>query len=216
MEKLTMSKDPGATRESWSTGWWRATGLLVALCVLSVPAPASADTWLGVFVGQLFGGSIGNELPEAFENRSEVTYGFNVGGMGGGVFGGEFDFGYTPGLFGKDSAVETSRLITAQGSLLLGIPIGGQTGSGLRPYGVVGAGLISRRAGFGDVISDVSLDDFGYNVGFGLMGFIGDTFGLRGEYRYFRNFQKDDAGGLPIELGTFSFSRASGGVVFRF
>ena len=48
------------------------------------------------------------------------------------------------------------------------------------------------------------------------MGFFGDTFGLRGEYRYFRNFRADDAGFLNLEPGTFSTSRVSAGIVLRF
>ena len=124
--------------------------------------------------------------------------------MGGGVLGAEFDLGYTPKFFGSDGTVTGSRLTTAHGSLMLGIPVGGQTGGGIRPYGVVGVGLISRRTEFSQTLSDITTNDFGYNVGAGVMAFFGDTFGLRGEYRYFRNFEKDDEGLFP-DAGTFSF-----------
>ena len=188
---------------------------VVTVALMLLPHQANADTWISGFVGALFGGSTGDSFREAIENTSEATYGFSVGGMGGGVFGAEFDLAYTPKFFGSDGAVATSRLTTAHGSLILGIPVGGQTGGGVRPYGVVGMGLISRRAEFGQTLSDISTNDFGYNLGVGVMAFFNDTVGVRGEYRYFRNFQRDAENLFP-DVGTFSFSRATAGMVFRF
>ncbi len=187
----------------------------MAGALVFAPTQADADTWISGFVGGLFGGSTGDSFRDSIENTSEATYGFSVGGMGGGVFGAEFDLGYTPKFFGTDGSVTSSRLTTAHGSLMLGIPVGGQTGGGIRPYGVAGVGLISRRAEFSQTLSDISTNDFGYNVGVGVMAFFNNTLGVRGEYRYFRNFQKDDDGLFP-DAGTFSFSRATAGVVFRF
>ena len=188
----------------------------LVLAGLSLPTPAHADAWVSGFVGTLFGGTTGTELSEAVANGSDTTYGFSVGSMGNGVLGAEFDLGHTPRFFGEDSSVETSSLTTAQGSLILGIPIGGQTGPGIRPYGVFGVGMIRRVAEFRSFLDDISTSDFGYNVGFGVMGFISDVFGIRADYRYFRNFQKDDERTFPIDLGTFDFSRATVGVVLRF
>lgn len=181
------------------------------------PATASADAWFSPYVGTLFGGSAGDlaDAVEAVDNAKDLTYGFSFGGMGGGVFGAEFDFGYTPHYYGSDSAVDSSNLLTLQGSLLIGIPVGGQSGAGLRPYGVVGLGMIRREIEFDRFFDDVSSSEFGYNLGFGLMGFFNDVFGLRGEYRYFRNFQEDDDI-FSLSRGTFDVSRASVGVVLRF
>ena len=192
---------------------------IVAAFVITLtmlPARAYADAWFNAYLGSVFGGATGEGLSEAVENNSNTTYGVNLGGMGGGIFGGEFDFGYTPKFFGADAAVDSSSVTTAHGSLLLGVPIGGQTGSGIRPYGVVGIGMIRRRVEFLDFFDNVSTNDFGYNVGFGVMGFFGNTFGLRGEYRYFRNFEKDDGSVLSLARGTFHFSRATVGIVLRF
>ena len=119
--------------------------VLVVSLVLS-PAPARADSWFSASLGTLFGGSSGQDLEAAIENRSDLTYAFSFGGMRGGVFGGELDVGFTPRFFGADSAVESSNLLTVHGSVLLGIPVGGATGGGVRPYGVVGLGLIDGRS----------------------------------------------------------------------
>ena len=189
-------------------------GLIAA--AVSLPAPAFADAWVSAFVGKVFGGSTGKGLSEAVENSSDTTYGLSIGGMGNGIIGGEFDFGYTPKFFGEGGSVGASSVTTAHGSLLLGIPVGGQTGAGIRPYGVVGVGMIRRQVDFSEFFTNISTSDFGYNVGFGVMGFFNNVFGIRGEYKYFRNFEKDDEGSFPLELGTFNFSRGTIGVVFRF
>ena len=184
--------------------------------IVALPTQASADNWVSGFIGKVFGGSTGSGLSEAVENSSDTTYGFSVGAMRAGIVGGEFDFGYTPRFFGEAGTVSTSSVITSHGSLLLGAPIGGQYGASIRPYGAIGVGMIRRQVEFSELFTNVSTADFGYNVGLGVMGFFNNVFGLRGEYRYFRNFQKDDDGSLPLERGTFSFSRGTFGVVIRF
>ena len=189
---------------------------VVAVTVL--PGQAFADAWFSAYLGSVFGGSTGEGLSEAVENHSNTTYGVNLGRMGNGIFGGEFDLGYTPKFFGADASVESSSVTveTVHGSLLLGIPIGARSEGGVRPYGVIGVGMILRRVDLRDFFDNISTSDFGYNVGVGVMGFFGDVFGLRGEYRYFRNFQKDDGGVLSLARGTFHFSRATAGLVLRF
>ena len=64
-----------------------------------------------------------------------------------------------------------------------------------------------------------SENDFGYTLGGGLNIYFNDTVGIRGDYRYFRNFTVDDFVDfveLEVDRGTFDFSRASVGVLFRF
>ncbi len=178
------------------SGILRVAAAMFVVAMTMLPAQAFADAWVSAYLGSVFGGATGEGLSEAVENNSNTTYGVNLGGMGSGIFGGEFDLGYTPKFFGADGAVDSSSVMTVHGSVLLGVPIGGQS--------------------FRDFFDNISTSDFGYNVGFGVMGFFGDTFGLRGEYRYFRNFQKDDGGVLSLAPGTFHFSRATVGVVLRF
>ena len=190
------------------SGLW-VVALLVGLSLI-FPSEAHADGWVSGFIGNAFGGSGGGGLSEALKNRDTLTYGFNIGGMSGGVFGAEFDFGYTPNFFGKDSGVQKSGVMTIMGSLIAGIPVGGQSGAGIRPYGFFGVGLLRRKIEFSEVFDDISSNDFGYNVGGGIMGFFTTVLGVRGEYRYFRRFKSDDLG------RKFDFSRASIGIVLRF
>jgi opacity protein-like surface antigen len=184
--------------------------------VLLRPATVSADGWVSGFVGTVFGGEAGGNFSQSLENQSKTTYGFTLGGMGGGIFGAELDFGYTPKFFGSDGAVSSSGVLTTTGNLLIGIPIGGQSGPGIRPYGTVGIGLLRRNVEFRDAVAKIGSNDFGYTLGGGVMGFFSDNFGIRGDYRYYRNFKKDEGGFLGFDTGTFNFSRASIGVVIRF
>ena len=73
--------------------------------------------------------------------------------MGGGILGIEADIGYSPDFFGKTD-LGGSSLLAATGNLLIGIPIGGQTGVGVRPYALAGLGVIrSKVDAFGDIAS---------------------------------------------------------------
>ena len=94
------------------TGRSRGGLWMVALLVMLsfvFPSEARADGWVSGFFGRAFGGSTGWDLAEVVKNRETMTYGFNIGGMSGGVVGAEFDFGYTPNFFGSDSGRTKER-----------------------------------------------------------------------------------------------------------
>ena len=201
-------KDPITKSDAARSGLLATVVLLVGLSFL-FPSEARADGWVSGFFGRAFGGETGVDLGEALKDRYLWTYGFNAGGMGGGVIGAEFDFGYTPNFFGSKGIVDKSGVMTVMGSLIAGIPVGGQSGAGIRPYGVFGVGLIRRRVEFSGALDNISSSDFGYNVGGGIMGFFNQTVGIRGEYRYFWAFTSSDE-------QDFKFSRASLGIVLRF
>ncbi len=190
-----------------------------AIALMIVPSMAWADGYFVPFVGANFGGDVGRPLSEASKDRNRATYGFGVGGMGGGIFGAEFDFSYTPDFITKDDAgvVTKNNLLTAMPALVIGIPVGGQSGVGVRPYVLAGAGLMRRDVDFGSLAS-FSRNDFAYTLGGGVMGFFTDHIGLRGDLRYLRNFKVDDIDltSVDLEKGTFNFGRASIGLLFRF
>ena len=189
-------------------------GMLLVLGMWA--SDASADSWISPLVGVNFGGDAGGTFTQVANERQHVTYGFDGGGMLGGVFGLEFDFAYTRHFYGTGPGVGDNSVLTAMPMLLIGIPIGGQKGAGFRPYGTVGAGLIHRSLTVGSLSVFDGENSFGYSVGGGAMIFFADHIGIRGDYRYIRNFSVDDLLALDIRRGTFDFSRAVGAVVFRF
>jgi opacity protein-like surface antigen len=196
----------------------RLSMTIATLALAIAPSAAWADGYFVPFIGANFGGDVGRPLSETVDDRNRMTYGFGVGGMAGGIFGAEFDFGYTRNFYAKDGAVVTkSNLITAMPALVIGIPVGGQSGVGIRPYVLAGAGLLRRDLDF-NTLDSVSRNDFGYVLGGGVMGYFTDHVGLRGDLRYFRNFKVDDFNidNVDFDKGTFNFGRASVGVLFRF
>ena len=122
------------------------------VAIMLAPVPARADILLIPFFGVNFGGDSGNEISEAFDS-SQFNWGGSIAFMGGGIFGIEGDFGYSPDFFGKTD-VGGSSVLTATGNLIIGIPFGGQQGFGVRPYGVVGAGLLQSKSDFDSDIVD--------------------------------------------------------------
>ena len=68
-----------------------------------------------------------------------------------------------------------------------------------------------------DDLFDVANNDFGVNVGAGVIGFFNDHVGLRGDIRYFRSLQDpEEDNEFDIDFGTFDFWRGTVGVTFRF
>lgn len=191
---------------------------IAALGLAIAPSLAWADGYFVPFIGANFGGDVGRPLSETVDDRNRAAFGFGVGGMAGGIFGAEFELSYTPNFYAKDGTVVTkSNLLTAMPALIIGVPVGGQSGVGIRPYVLAGAGLLRRDLDIG-VLDSLSSNDWGYTLGGGVMGYFSDHVGLRGDLRYFRNFKVDDISltGIDFEKGTFNFGRASIGVLFRF
>jgi len=178
--------------------------LSAATAVVLAPAPARAEGFISPWAGVNFG-------DEEIEGKG--SFGVTGGWMGAGVIGGEVMFGYSPDIFGD---VIDNSAIDLMGNVIVGVPLGGTSGVGVRPFGSAGVGLLRTHiAGLGS-LDDLDDNTFGFNIGAGVMGFFGDHVGMRGEIRYFRDINTDDAGpGVTVDLGAFDFWRASIGVVFR-
>jgi len=179
-----------------------------AAALLLAPTSARADGWFAPFAGVNFGSSTNND--------GRGAYGINAGGMGAGIIGGELDFGYLPHYYGNTGTIGTNYVLDLMGNLIVGVPVGGTHGAGVRPYGTVGFGWMrSHIAGPAGTLA-ISNDDPGINVGAGVMGFFNDNVGLRGDVRYFRDVHNNSsANQLNIDVGSLHFWRASIGVVFR-
>jgi len=207
---------------------WIVTTGLVAVASLASPRAASADWVLTPFVGWNFNGSADvndSATNENFNFEKKIDYGVSLTGMGAGVVGFEVDFGYSPNFFQTNTGsndqfdlASNSNVTTLTANAILGIPIGGQHGGSVRPYVVGGVGLIRSNVGdVGDFFDAQSKNDFGFDVGGGVMGFFNSNVGIRGDVRYFRSFQGADAGSLTgFALGNLNFWRGSVGVSLKF
>ena len=184
--------------------------------IMLIPMPARADTLLIPFFGVNFGGDSGRKLSEAFETN-QFNWGASLAFMGAGIFGLEGDIGFSPDFYGKTDAGGSSAL-TATGNLILGIPFGGQRGFGIRPYGLVGAGVIKSKSDFGSGIAEIDENNLTWSAGGGVLLFFGTRAGVRFDARYFRTFDDLEILGfaLPQSAGKVDFTRGSVGVVLRF
>jgi opacity protein-like surface antigen len=201
---------------------------LVLLVGAAAPAKAAADWLFTPWVGMNFGGSATfndalGDFEDEFERRG--NFGASLGYMGGGIVGFEVDFGWAPNFFqptegDDDFEYGDSNLTTLMANVIVGVPVGGQTGAGLRPYLAGGLGLMRARADSPqDFLGDLDRNDLGFNLGGGVSGFFSDNVGVRGDLRYFRQLREaelDEDDVLDVTVGDLKFWRASVGLVFRF
>ena len=103
------------------------------------------------------------------------------------------------------------------GNLIIGIPIGGQTGGGVRPYVSGGVGLLRSQLDDVDDFFDVDESSFGIERRRRRHDLLQRQRGIRGDLRYFRSFDRHATRTTSTcRLGSFDFWRASAGVTFRF
>jgi opacity protein-like surface antigen len=179
------------------------------IALVLAPIQARADGFVTPWVGAALGSSIDN---------GRGTFGVSAGGMGAGIVGGEVDFGWSPSFFGTKSDFGNNTVMNLMGNLIVGVPIGGQHGAGVRPYVVGGLGLIRTQID-GGTIANVSSSNnmFGWDAGGGVMGYFSDHVGLRGDLRYLRATSDLKTGVTTLDLSgnSLHFWRATVGVVFR-
>lgn len=183
--------------------------LASAAAVVLAPIQARADGFVTPWVGSAFGSNIQNGQP---------SIGVSAGGMGAGVIGGEVDFGWSPSFFGNKSDFGNNTVLNLMGNLIIGIPVGGTHGAGIRPYLVGGVGLIRSQIDGGTLTNIASSDNmFGWDAGGGVMGFFNDHVGLRGDLRYLRatSDMTTHVTSIDINGDKLHFWRASIGVTFR-
>jgi hypothetical protein len=201
-------------------------GTAVMLLFLGgVATPASADWLLTPYLGVTFGGNADfgdvGDLEDNFERK--LTYGFNAAWMGAGIVGFEVDLGTSPNFFEDTTGTGDfdwgdSNVTTLMGNLVVGAPIGGQAGIGVRPYGSIGIGLLRSNVSSTGLLDDLSTNELGFNLGGGAHVFFNDRVGLRGDVRYFRGLGSDgDEDSLfELEARDLDFWRGTAGVTFRF
>ena len=187
----------------------KAAVLAAAVAVASAPALAHAEGYISPWVSANAGSSWDN---------GRAGFGLNAGGMGAGIIGGELDFGWTPSFFGTKSDFGNNSVIDLMGNVIIGVPIGGTHGAGVRPYVVGGVGLVRTQIDGGTIAKVSSSNNmFGWDAGAGVMGFFSDHVGLRGDVRYLRATSDLTTHVDSIDLNgdKLHYWRATIGVTFR-
>ena len=175
--------------------------LRLALTLLGVLAAGVAEAQPPLYVGMLtphIGAASGGDVRD-----KAVTPGISLAVLDGSGLGVEVDAGHSrkvdDSLF-SESAI-TSVMVNA---------LGMWTGSLVRPLVVAGVGLLRVRTALAGT-EPTSRTDWGFNAGAGATYMFNEEFGVRGDVRYFRYFQRH--ADLPLrDNGFFDYWRTSVGV----
>jgi opacity protein-like surface antigen len=179
---------------------------LALLISLSSAAPVNAQGFVGGFLGYNFGGDSGCPEVTNCEDKN-LNWGVSIGALGG-LFGFELEFAQIPDFFG-DSPTSESSVSTVMGNFILGPRIGP-----VQPYGTAGLGLIKTNAELTGIFSEDN-NNFGYNLGGGVIVTFGQHFGIRGDLRYFHAFEALELIGFESDR-KIDYGRLSGGAVVKF
>lgn len=190
----------------------KATILTTAIAFVSAPTQARAEGYVSPWAGINWGS--GNNV-----NNGRGAFGVNAGAMGAGIIGGEVAFGYSPSFFGTNNDFGHNTVIDLMGNLIVGVPVGGTHGKGIRPFVTGGMGLVRTQID-GGTLSNVSSKNnmLGWNVGAGVMTYFNDRVGVRGDVRYTRGFKDLETGITAIDLNgnnQLHYMRLQVGVVLR-
>jgi hypothetical protein len=168
---------------------------------------ARADGFISPMLGFKFGGDSANcpSLTNCVDKR--LSWALSIGKTGQ-VVGFEEEIAYIRDFFGKGPGVNNSML-TLMSNLMIVIPAGP-----IRPYGVIGLGLMRPHATFDATSLTFSDNTLGWDIGGGVNIFLTHGFGIRGDIRRMRTLQ-------DVTLGVFGsdqidFWRGSAGVTFQF
>jgi len=181
----------------------------LVVLTLGVPTTSAAQSFISPLLGYDFGED--SSCPEitGCEDKN-LNIGAGIGSMGS-LFGLELDVSYAKDFFGAAPGYSSS-VLTVMGDLIVGPQIGP-----VRPYATGGVGLIKSHVSANPTsLLDSSNNDFGWNIGGGVMVFLGEHIGVRGDIRHFHAFQDLEILNFPLSDTKLDFGRASAALVFRF
>lgn len=184
-------------------------GLFSAALALTSATSAHAQGFLSPFVGFNFGGDAACPNVTNCEDKR-----LNAGvalGVTGNVLGFEEEFAYAKDFFGSAPGLSSSVLTLTSNAML--VPKIGP----IRPYGVAGVGLIKTHV----ELTPTSLltsdnNNFGWDVGGGLIILFAPHVGVRGDIRYFHAFQDLNLLAFTVNNPKLDFGRAYAALMLTF
>jgi hypothetical protein len=177
--------------------------------IIGTATQTRAQGFISPLIGYDFGGDAGcPNLSNCQDTKINISVSF---GAMGNVLGFEEEVAYAPNFFG-DAPGLSSSVLTLMSNVMLVPKIGP-----VRPYVLAGIGLIKSHVAL-TTASVLTTDNnhLGWDIGGGLMGFVGGHFGVRGDLRYVHAFQDLTVLGFTLGDSTLNYGRASAGVVLKF
>jgi hypothetical protein len=153
-----------------------------AVLLLAAPRSASAQISLGPIVGAAtvhVGTAIGTD-----DRGSTFSVGGSVAVVESTGWGAEFDVGFANDDDGRSGGLDVqSYMINATGVWPKG---------SLRPFGTFGVGVLHAHTCESGCASTSEWTDWGLSGGGGVLYFFNETFGLRGDARYFSTVDRNN------------------------
>src|SRR5262249_13239644 len=173
---------------------------------LLAPKRSEAQGFVGVSYGYNFAGDAGCRSATDCENKN-WNWGGSLGALGS-IVGFEAEFTHE-GEFTGNRTNPTS-VTTVMGNFMLAPRI-----TIVQPYGLVGLGAIRTK------VRDTSdsQNQIGWTIGGGMIVYVQQHVGLKGDVRYYHSFQALDLLGIDLtglERNKIDFGRAGFGVIFKF
>jgi opacity protein-like surface antigen len=192
-----------------STGRRLRLGVLAIGIAIGTATPARAQGFISPLIGLDFGGDAQcPNLTGCQDNKVNASVSF---GAMGNVLGFEEEVAYAPNFFGNAAGLSSS-VLTLMSNVMVVPKIGP-----VRPYVEGGIGLIKTHVDLTTTsVFTTSNNGLGWDVGGGVIGFIGDHLGLRGDLRYVHAFQDLTVLGFTLSNSKLNYGRASVGVVLKF
>ena len=186
---------------------------LACLLQLAAPATARADFFVIPFAGIKFGGSTSIVDLELAADKNKLVLGAAALKIGQGFLGYEVEFATMPAYFENDEEAVVRPLVKAgsyvsdlTGSLVLSFPPSFTRG-GLRPYAVIGGGLIHAESADFLEVFQVRRTVPAINLGFGATGLITNNVGVRFDLRHLRSISRDaPSGGVGRHIDYWRFT----------
>ncbi|MEO8677524.1 MAG: outer membrane beta-barrel protein [Vicinamibacterales bacterium] len=184
---------------------------MLATGFIGVATTAHAQGFISPIIGYDFGGDAKCPKTNLLNCKdSRLNIGVGIGAMGT-FLGVEEEIAYAPDFFGSGTGLSSS-VLTAMSNVMLAPKIGP-----VRPYVLAGVGLMKSHVELTQAsILTTDNNTFGWDIGGGVMGFLGSHLGLRADLRYFHSFQDLNVLGFTLDNSKLNFGRASAGVVLKF
>jgi opacity protein-like surface antigen len=191
--------------------WLTASVAVLSLLAGTAREARAQEGFISPFIGYDFGGDASCPDITGCEDK-RLNAGFSLG-VTGNVFGFEEEFAWASDFFGTAPGLSSS-VFTAMSNAMFVPRIGP-----VRPYLLAGLGLLKTHVELNpSSLLTSNNNNFGWDVGGGLMINFGRHFGVRGDVRYFHSFQNLELPVLPVTLNgeKLDYGRASGALMFRF
>ena len=198
----------------------RLRALLLALAsLLAIPSAARAEFFVVPFAGIKFGGSTSIIDLELAAGKKKLVLGAAALQIDEGFLGYEVELGNITGFFANEDVAVTQPIIKTgsyvtdlTGSVILTLPPD-VTAGGLRPYVVIGGGLIHAEAEDSLEIFQVRRTVPAINLGVGAIGLLTTNVGVRFDVRHLRSLAKDASVGIVGRR--IAYSRFTIGLLLR-